>query len=176
MRFLEELVATPLARAVGWTLLHSLWEGAAISLALAAVLGATRSARARYAAACIAMLTTVAAIVVTFVRLAPEGMYGLRGSEALQAAPWNVQAALGAGASGAGLTALVPWLAPVWRLEFGSLFSARLPDGCPFRGCAAEAFARRPKNGRRSSRASEPGCALRGRSGCSNRASRTYRW
>ena len=37
MRLLEAWVATPLAGAVGWALLHSLWEGAIVSAALAAV-------------------------------------------------------------------------------------------------------------------------------------------
>jgi GWxTD domain-containing protein len=38
MRLLETWVATPLASAVGWTLLHSLWEGLVICAALAAAL------------------------------------------------------------------------------------------------------------------------------------------
>ena len=42
MRLLETWVATPLAGAVGWTLLHSLWQGAIIAAALAA--GVSRSA------------------------------------------------------------------------------------------------------------------------------------
>ena len=42
--------------AIGWTLVHSLWEGAIIAVALGAVLLATRSPRIRYAAACLSML------------------------------------------------------------------------------------------------------------------------
>ncbi len=52
MSLLETWVATPLAGAVGWTLLHSLWQGAIVSAALAAALMAMRSPRARYAVAC----------------------------------------------------------------------------------------------------------------------------
>ncbi len=44
------------AKALGWTLVHFVWEGAAIALALAAALCVVRSSRARYAAACLAML------------------------------------------------------------------------------------------------------------------------
>ncbi len=116
MNFLKELVATPLARPVGWTLLHSLWEAAAISLVLAIVLAGTRSARARYTAACIAMLASIVATSFTFVRLIPGGMYGLRGTESLLLAPWNVQPGLGAGGSCSRVAAMVPWLAPVWMI------------------------------------------------------------
>lgn len=114
MKFLEELVATPLARAVGWTLLHSLWEGAAASLGLAIVLAATRSARARYAAACVALLATVAAAIFTFVRLVPNGMDGLRNALPPSPAPWDLQAALHPSGSNATFAAVVPWLAPIW--------------------------------------------------------------
>lgn len=141
MKFLEELVATPLARAVGWTLLHSLWEGLAASLALAMVLAATRSARARYAAACVAMLATVAAAVFTFVRLMPDGMYGVRDVVALPFAPWNAFTTDTA-ASSLSFAAIVPWLAPVWiagvwafaLLQIAGWFSAsrlRIRGVCP---------------------------------------------
>ena len=43
MRLLETWVETPLAGALGWTLLHSLWEGAVVSAALAAVATAVRA-------------------------------------------------------------------------------------------------------------------------------------
>ncbi|HEV2446390.1 MAG TPA: GWxTD domain-containing protein, partial [Candidatus Sulfopaludibacter sp.] len=51
--------------ALGWTLFHFLWEGAAIALALGLVLLACRGARVRYAAACIAMLAMLAGFGVT---------------------------------------------------------------------------------------------------------------
>src|SRR5260370_3371683 len=73
MRFVETWVHTPLAGAAGWTLLHSLWEGAIISAALAAVLLALRSPRARYAAACVALLVMVAGFGLTLGCLMPEG-------------------------------------------------------------------------------------------------------
>ena len=56
MRLLEQFIETPLAGALGWTLLHSLWEGALLSALLAAILLPMRSPRFRYAAACLAML------------------------------------------------------------------------------------------------------------------------
>ncbi len=48
--------------AIGWALLHSLWEGAVVAVALAVVLGLLRraSAQARYVAACAAMVLLIA--------------------------------------------------------------------------------------------------------------------
>ena len=47
MRFLEQFVEAPLAKTLGWALLHSLWEGALIAIASGAMYGlqdaATRS-------------------------------------------------------------------------------------------------------------------------------------
>lgn len=132
MKFLEELVATPLARAVGWTLLHSLWAGAAASLALAIVLAAARSECVRYAAACIAMLATVAAAALTFIRLMPGALYGAGAPGNPSLVSWNLQTALHPGASSSAFAAIVPWLAPVWIIgvwifmlaQFASWFSA----------------------------------------------------
>ena len=115
MRLLELWVATPLARALGWTLIHSLWEGALISAALAIVLGLTRSARARHFAACIAMLSVVAAISITFLRLMPEGMHGLAGAGPL-ALPWNAAPLQATAHANSGFSTVVPWLAPLWLL------------------------------------------------------------
>src|SRR5260370_42288709 len=91
MRFVETWVHTPLAGAAGWTLLHSLWEGAIISAALAAVLMAMRSPRARYAAACVALLVMVAGFGLTLVRMMPEGAHAMQtvGTPAFPA--WKAQ-------------------------------------------------------------------------------------
>lgn len=69
---LQSFLASPLAGAVGWTLLHSLWEGAVISGVLGAVLIASRSPRARYFAACAAMLAMVVAFGITLVWMMPK--------------------------------------------------------------------------------------------------------
>ncbi len=62
---LTHLVGTPLAKAIGWTLFHSLWEGAIVAITLLAALWVLRSSRARYAAACLAMLAIVAGFIGT---------------------------------------------------------------------------------------------------------------
>ena len=51
--------------AIGWALFHFLWEGAAIALVLATFLLVCRSARGRYAAACVALLAMLAAFAIT---------------------------------------------------------------------------------------------------------------
>jgi GWxTD domain-containing protein len=112
---LQIWVETPVAEAVGWTLLHSLWEGALIAAALAAFLVAMRSPRVRYAAACAAMLAMLGAFVLTFLRVMPEAA---RGPGMLQSSAFPASAAApGAGPANpanSGLDAAVPWLAPFW--------------------------------------------------------------
>jgi GWxTD domain-containing protein len=115
MKLLETWVATPLAAALGWTLLHSLWEGALISAALAAVLLATRSPCARYVAACVAMLLVLGGFGVTLVNFLPEGVHGLRSPQLLVFASWNApHSAASPSWSIQGLAVFVPWLAPLW--------------------------------------------------------------
>jgi GWxTD domain-containing protein len=115
MKLLETLVGTPLAGAVGWTLLHSLWEGAILAVALAAVLMATRSPRVRYAAACVAMLVMLGAFGVTFVRMMPEGAESERAGKKPPFPVWRVAASVdGADPSSIVLAEAVPWLAPFW--------------------------------------------------------------
>jgi bla regulator protein blaR1 len=115
MTYLEAWVGTPLAGAVGWTLLHSLWEGALIAAGLAAALVAMRSPRARYAAAAVAMLVMLAVCGVTFVRVMPESAPGLAAATKPTFPRWNVPAAVDAPhAPDTGLAAVAPWLAPFW--------------------------------------------------------------
>jgi GWxTD domain-containing protein len=66
MSLLEIWVHNSAAAALGWTLAHSLWEGALVALALAAALGVLHGSRARYAAACVAMLALLTGFCVTY--------------------------------------------------------------------------------------------------------------
>lgn len=111
MRLLETWVATPLAGVIGWTLLHSLWEGAIISAALLAALVAMRSPRAR----CVAMLIMLGGFGLTLVRMMPEGAHGARSVTKPAFPAWNVRTGIDApGPSNLGLSAVAPWLAPFW--------------------------------------------------------------
>lgn len=56
----------PVVEALGWSLIHSLWECSVIALLLALFNLCCRGARARYAAGCLAMLLMFAAPLVTF--------------------------------------------------------------------------------------------------------------
>ena len=115
MTFLDLWMQGATAKALGWTLIHSLWEGAAVALALVVVLGVTRSARVRYWAACGAMLVLLAGFGATFYRVMP------RETGIAPRAPIPAAVAIAADDSPIGITAtawefsdLLPWLAPVW--------------------------------------------------------------
>ena len=65
---------TPLAQAIGWALLHFIWEGAALALLLAAWLCLVRpaSARRRYGAACVVLLAMPLAFAITLALELPD--------------------------------------------------------------------------------------------------------
>ncbi len=67
------LLHSAAARALGWALVHFLWEGAAVAALLAAILflGRPASARLRYCLACIALAAMLAAFGVTLAVLWP---------------------------------------------------------------------------------------------------------
>lgn len=120
MRFLESFVETPLAGAIGWTLLHSLWEGAIVSALLAAALLTVRSPRVRYAAACAAMAVMLAGFGLTFLSLVPEQSSPARNVEPPVLYLANLSSASGA-ADGwtPSLAAVAPWLGPFWITGVG---------------------------------------------------------
>jgi beta-lactamase regulating signal transducer with metallopeptidase domain len=67
MNGLEMLLDKPIFQALGWTLIHFIWEGALIAIIYASVRVLLRrsTANVRYAAACIAMLVMLTAPAVT---------------------------------------------------------------------------------------------------------------
>ena len=62
----------PLVHALGWSLLHFLWQGTAVGILLASVLGLlrARSPQLRYAASCCGLALMVVLPLATFARLA----------------------------------------------------------------------------------------------------------
>lgn len=111
----EMWVETPLAGAVGWALLDSLWEGVLVAAMLAAMLMATRSPRIRYAAASIAMLLMLAGFGITFVRMLPESAHAVKAARPSAFPAWRVAPEADMpGATVSGLADIVPWLAPFW--------------------------------------------------------------
>ena len=69
-----ELLSHPAAQRLGWVLLHFLWQGAALALALgvALLLLPRGKPNARYAAACLTMLMMAIAPVGTFFAISPS--------------------------------------------------------------------------------------------------------
>lgn len=127
---LSSLLREPWTQSLGWSLLHFLWQGAALGLlawlALALLRGA--SARARYGVACAVLLLMAAAPVATFLLLQHQTAL----AEPLR---------LGAAASGIPVPAAslplrmklaldpaLPWLLGVWALGV-VLLSARFLGG-----------------------------------------------
>jgi GWxTD domain-containing protein len=115
MTLLEAWVRTPLAGALGWALLDSLWEGAIVAAALAMVLLATRSPRARYAAACAAMAVMLVGFAVTLICVLPETAHAPRMPGAPAFPAFNTRAGLDAlSPADSTLAAIAPWLASFW--------------------------------------------------------------
>ena len=114
MTFLDSFVATPLAEALGWALVHSLWQGAIIATAVAAVRLVAPSAVIRYTAACAGLLLAAVGFGITFLRLTPAGVH----FQPLQALARPVSEALAVVESASSLhpdlIAIIPWLAPLW--------------------------------------------------------------
>src|SRR5690348_3430526 len=72
---LRRVLELPAVQRLGWTLLHSLWEGAAVAAALAIVLAALRRGgpQARYVASCAALLSMAVLPLATFFRVEVQG-------------------------------------------------------------------------------------------------------
>jgi GWxTD domain-containing protein len=108
---------TALGTAIGWTILHSLWEGAFIAAALAAALLVIRAPRIRYIAACAALLAALFAFGFTLLYMipnAPHAVHDIRPSLLTAAngglvlsrpTPWSQR-----------LDEIAPWLAQFWML------------------------------------------------------------
>jgi GWxTD domain-containing protein len=115
VRLLDFAVSTPVSEALGWTVLHSLWEGALIALALAAALACSRSSRVRYGAGCAALLALLCSFGFTLLRLLPEAYDGAPNQIHVTAPVWRdlPRLSLNKGLF-PDVTALIPWLAPLW--------------------------------------------------------------
>ena len=70
---LDELLSSPLMHRLGWTLVHSLWQAAAVAalLGLAVVLARRRSAQVRYLAAVVAAAAVLILSAATFCLVSP---------------------------------------------------------------------------------------------------------
>ena len=107
--------------AVGWSLLHFLWQGALLGLAYRVLRPLCGSVAARYRLGMLLLVAMLLCPIATFVYLwpsaasvaaAPAAALPALGVDALDAAA----AAAAANAAGAGLEAWLPWLVAIWFL------------------------------------------------------------
>ena len=107
----------PLVKALGWALAHFVWQAALIALLLAAALRVLRSARARYGAACGAMLAMLAAFAITLALSVPDQRTAAPPESARSAAA-DPGAGNGVTGSAPGLLErverILPWVVPFW--------------------------------------------------------------
>src|SRR5439155_22842384 len=68
---MKSIETMPVVAALGWTLIHFIWQGAIVALFLAIVKAAlkNRTANLRYLASCVALLLMFALPLITFVTL-----------------------------------------------------------------------------------------------------------
>ncbi len=128
---LESWVHSPAAEALGWTLFHFLWEGVLVALVLAAALWVSRSARVRYAAACLALVAMLAGFGFTFGRLLAqqEARITILGPRLLPDAPRDTSPDSGARPSPRlNASSLLAWFAPLWMAGV-LLFQVRAAAG-----------------------------------------------
>jgi len=147
--------AQAMVAALGWTLVHFVWQGALLGCAVAVLLVALRNARpeTRYAVACIGLVLCLAWPAVDLALLLKAG-----------AADAGGRLFLGAGAAGAaapGAVGLLPWLGQnlgwivaLWAACSGAL-SLRMAVGLLWIGRAARAQACVPAWQERLSRLAE---------------------
>src|SRR6476646_6848130 len=101
--------------AIGWAVIHSLWQATLIAVALRAVLSAAASSRARYAAACAALFISVAVFGLTFALLLPAH----QGTGTRFNVPLDIPAGIAAGDRSNGFRNLdlqhaLPWIGVLW--------------------------------------------------------------
>ena len=115
MMLLDFVIRTQISQALGWALIHSLWEGGIIAAAFAALLVLVRSSRIRYVAGCMALLAMLASFAVTLVHFLPARGNGAGTLMKIALAPWTQRPDV-SGSNGrfAGFGTLIPWLAPMW--------------------------------------------------------------
>ncbi len=109
------MIKNPFAQAIGWTIFHSLWEGAAVALLLSVALRTMQSSRARYGGGCVAMLAILASFVITFSVVLPDASRTkaaiVRSTDA-SAEPLPQSHELPRPSNRAAV--LLPWLTPFW--------------------------------------------------------------
>ena len=126
MNLLQAWIHTPLAEALGWTLFHFLWEGAAIAALLLVALYICRPAAAqlRYALACAALLAMPVAFAVTLAISMPPAAAHF--TLLPNAAPPELWTAAPAAPMPVTLADRVAWAGPFWMAGVLAIFLYRM--------------------------------------------------
>lgn len=112
---LEQVVRTPAVQALGQALAHSVWQGAAAALALGPIVRLARSARIRYASACLALVLMAGAFGFTFIRSLPTD--GARRTvTTVREARRPSDSAVTPSLPSRNTAGILPWLTPFWAL------------------------------------------------------------
>ena len=115
MRLLDLFVGAPFSQALGWTLLHSLWQGLIVAAALVVFLSVIRSPRTRYVAAGAALLAILASVAITFIHFMPGSDSSARTVIAIPRPAWSeLPARTGTNSEVSFLVTLIPYLTPLW--------------------------------------------------------------
>jgi bla regulator protein BlaR1 len=79
MNFINNIISGNLINAIGWTIIHSLWQGAAAALGFASVMFFLRrsNARTRYLAGVMTLMLVLVMSMVTFVSIYQPGIQGI---------------------------------------------------------------------------------------------------
>lgn len=116
MNHLESWIHTPVAKALGWSLIHFLWQGMLIAFLLwmLLILCRPREARLRYALGCLALFAMAASFGLTFELLLPGGHAAIAvpARLALPVVPPGAAPALDV--RPLDLKLALPWLVPLW--------------------------------------------------------------
>jgi len=157
MRILAHGISPELLQALGWTLLHFVWQGAALAALFAVTNALCRRATTRYALAVIALALMMAAPLITLAGLMrqkdPAVGYGAPGASALAVKPVEgVSVAAGPGAPAPEAPAPQPagilWCVEAWFLGVlllslrtaGGLFLVEKMRRCEMRPVARELY------------------------------------
>jgi GWxTD domain-containing protein len=110
---ISTLISHPLSAVIGWTILHSLWQGALVALALGLILSVLSLPRLRYATALVAMVVLAASWMATLLYLWPAS--SVRFPLASPPLPTHPSAVgFDSPQQPFSFQALIPWLAPLW--------------------------------------------------------------
>ncbi len=128
MNTLAACVATPLAKALGWTLFHFLWEGAAIAAVLAVMLYGIRpaAARVRYGLACAALGAMALAFAVTLaVSMPSQPAHSVKLPPIEQLRDWAVAPVDSSAPPPVALADRLAWASPFWLAGVVGVFLYR---------------------------------------------------